>query len=182
MDNKQIQRQILKILNKFNDENPGYYLVRSYLLDKLKIDDKTLEKNVMALNEEKYVEISRALGVTFNSVKITGKGINLVENSELSNSRFQITGEDDRNVIITSADVNIKNSFNEIYTAIESLNLENKDEITQRVDIIREELKKDKISKSKIKDSTKWLKKNAGWTILPLAQIILTVYGLNLYK
>ncbi|HEX3014543.1 MAG TPA: hypothetical protein VHO92_09800, partial [Methanobacterium sp.] len=84
--------------------------------------------------------------------------------------------------IITSGDIRIKNSFNEIYTAIEALNLENKDKIVEKVNIIREELKKDEISTSKIKDSIKWLKKNARWTILPLAQIIITVYGLDLSK
>lgn len=177
---KQIQRQILQILNKFNDENPGYYLVRSYLLDKLKIDDKELEKNVLYLNKEKYVDISRGIGTIFNSVKITGKGINLMENSELPN--FTVSADQSNDEIITSSDLKIKNTFNEIYNAIEHLNLENKDEILKKVNIIREELKKDEINTSKIKDSTKWLKKNARWTVLPLAQIIVTVYGLDLSK
>ena len=39
-----IQKQILELLNEFNDQNPGYYLARSYFLDNLKIDDKTLEE------------------------------------------------------------------------------------------------------------------------------------------
>ncbi len=176
MDNKQIQRQILEILNEFNHENPGYYAARVYLADKLNMDDKTLEKNVLHLHKEKYVDISRALGISFNSVKITDKGIDLVENQEA----FNVQGS--QNIVIASEDVNIiiENSFNEIYTAIESLNLENKDKIRQKVNIIQEELKKDKISKSKIKNSTIWLKKNARWTILPLAQIIMESYGLNL--
>ena len=177
----QIQRQILEILNEFNDENPGYYLARNYLPDKLKIDDKTLEKNILYLYDEKYVDISRGLGVNFSSVKITGKGINLIENSELSNSAISATDLNNED-IITSGDIKIKNSFNKIYNTLESLNLENKDEIIAQVNIIREELKKDKISTSKIKNSTKWLKKNASWTILPIVQIIITVYGLDLSK
>jgi hypothetical protein len=177
----QIQRQILEILNEFNDENPGYYLARNYLPDKLKIDDKTLEKDILYLYDEKYVDISRGLGVNFSSVKITGKGINLVENSELSNSRIPMADLNHED-IITSGDIKIKNSFNEIYNTLESLNLENKDKIIGKVNIIREELRKDEISTLKIKNSTKWLKKNASWTILPLAQIIITVYGLNWSK
>lgn len=177
----QAQRQILEILNEFNDENPGYYLARNYFLDKLKIDDKTLEKNVFYLYKEKYVDISRGLGVKFSSVKITGKGINLIENSELDTSGVPAADQKYED-IITSGDIRIKNSFNEIYAAIEALNLENKDKIVEKVNTIREELKKDEISTSKIKDSIKWLKKNARWTILPLAQIIITVYGLDLSK
>lgn len=171
----QIQKQILEILNEFNDESPGYYLVRSYLLDKLKIDDKLLEENVFQLRDEKYVDISSSLGVKFNSVKITGKGINLIEKSGVSNSTYAENIDE----IVTSSDLRIKNTFNEIYNAIESLNLENKDEIIEKVNIIREELKKEEISTSKIRNSTKWLKRNAGWTVLPLTQIIITVYGLN---
>jgi hypothetical protein len=176
----QIQRQILEILNEFNDENPGYYLARNYLPDKLKIDDKTLEKNILYLYDEKYVDISRGLGVNFSSVKITGKGINLIENSELSN--FTVPSGQNNDEIITSSDLRIKNTFNQIYGAIESLNSENKDEIIEKVNMIREELKKDEINTSKIKNSTKWLKKNARWTILPIVQIIITVYGLDLSK
>ena len=175
-----VQKQILEILNEFNDENPGYYLVRSYLLDKLKIDDKLLEENVFQLHDEKYVDISQGLGVNFNSVKITGKGINLIENSGLPDLEVQsVDGNED---ITTSSDLKIKNTFNQIYNSIESLNLENKDEIIKKVNVIREELKKDEINTSKIRDSTRWLKRNASWTVLPLAQIIITVYGLNWSK
>ncbi len=176
----QIQKQILEILNEFNDENPGYYLARNYLPDKLKIDDKTLEKNILDLYKEKYVDISRGLGVNFNSVKITGKGINLIENLEVPN--FTVTKNQNNDDIITSGDLRIKTTFNEIYNAIESLNPENKDKIIEKINIVREELRKDEISISKIKDSTKWLKRNASWTILPLAQIIITAYGLNWSK
>lgn len=176
----QIQRQILEILNEFNDENPGYYLARNYLPDKLKIDDKTLEKNILYLYDEKYVDISQGLGVNFSSVKITGKGINLIENLELSN--FTVPPGQNNDEIITSSDLRIKNTFNQIYGAIESLNSENKDEIIEKVNMIREELKKDEINTSKIRDSTKWLKMNASWTILPLVQIIMAVYGLNWSK
>ena len=176
----QIQKQILEILNEFNDQNQGYYLARNYLLDKLKIDDKLLEKNVFQLRDEKYVDISQGLGIEFSSVKITGKGINLIENSGVSD--FTVPENQNVDEITTSSDLRIKNTFNEIYNAIESLNLENKDEIIEKVNIIREELKKDEINTSKIKNSANWLKRNAGWTVLPLAQIIITVYGLNGYK
>lgn len=172
---EQIQKQILEILNEFNDENPGYYAARIHLIDKLKIDDKTLEKNVLYLHKEKYVDIASGLGVSFNSVKITDKGIAVVESPE-------INVQDSQNIVTTSNDITIRieNGFNEIYNAIEALNLENKNEIRHKVNIIQEELKKDKISKSKINNSTKWLKKNARWTILPLAQIIMKSYGLSL--
>jgi hypothetical protein len=173
-----VQKQILEILNEFNDQNPGYYLARNYLLDKLKIDDKLLEENVFQLRDEKYVDISQGLGVNFNSVKITGKGINLIENSGLSDLEVQSVDED----IKTSSDLKIKNTFNQIYNSIESLNLENKDEIIKKVNVIKEELKKDEINTSKIRDSTRWLKRNASWTVLPLAQIIIMYYGLNWYK
>ena len=176
----QIQKQILELLNEFNDQNPGYYLARSYLLDNLRIDDKTLEENIFHLRDEKYVDISSGLGVKFSSVKITGKGINLIENSELLD--LTVPANQNNDEIMTSSDFRIKNTFNQIYTAIESLNLENKEEIIEKVNIIREELKKDEINASKIRDSTYWLKRNASWTILPLAQIIITVYGLDLSK
>jgi hypothetical protein len=171
---KQIQRRLLEALNEFNVENPEYYIERGHLANKLQIDDKTLEKTVLDLHKEKYVDMGKAIGITFDSVKITDKGINLIENHE-----FNI--QDGQSVVI-SENVNrdIENSFNEIYNAIESLNLENKNEIRQKVNIIHEELKKDRISRSKIKSSVEWLKINASWTIFPLAQIILKSYGLNL--
>lgn len=175
-----IQKQILELLNEFNDQNPGYYLARSYFLDNLKIDDKALEENIFHLRDEKYVDISTGLGVKFSSVKITGKGINLIENSKLQD----LTGpsNQDNEEIVTSSDFRIKNTFNQIYNALESLNPENKEKIVEKVNIIREELKKDEINTSKIKDSTNWLKRNASWTVLPLAQIIVTVYGLDMSK
>lgn len=174
MDNKQIQRQILELLNDFNKENPEYYVARYYLIDKLQIDDKKLEKNVLYLYNEKYVDMGKAIGTTFNSVKITSKGIHLIEN----------TVQDSQNVVIASEDANndITESFYQIYQKIESLNLDNKDEIRQKINIIEEELKKDTISKSKIKDSSDWLKTNANWTILPLAQIIIGIWLNELYK
>ncbi|MEL7671686.1 hypothetical protein [Methanobacterium sp.] len=174
----QIQKQILDILNEFNDQNPGYYLARNYLLDKLKIDDKLLEKNAFQLRDEKYVDISPGLGVEFSSVKITGKGINLIENSGMSN----FTAAENSDEITTSSDLRIKNTFNQIYNTIESLNLDNRDKVIEKVSIIREELKKDEINTAKIRSSTAWLKINASWTIFPLAQVIITVYGLNWSK
>lgn len=176
----QIQKQILELLNEFNDQNPGYYLARSYLLDNLRIDDKTLEENIFHLRDERYVDISSGLGVKFNSVKITGKGINLIENSELPD--LTVPANQNNDEIITSSDLRIKNTFNQIYNTIESLNSQNKEEIIEKVNIIREELKKDEINTSKIRNSTNWLKRNASWTILPLVQIIITVYGLDLSK
>jgi hypothetical protein len=173
---KQIQRRLLEVLNEFNVENPEYYIERGHLANKLQINDKTLEKTVLDLHKEKYVDIGKALGVTFNSVKITDKGIDLIENPEFDVQEGQSAA------ISENVDRDIENSFNEIYNAVESLNLENKDEIRQKVDIIHEELKKDRISRSKIKSSVEWLKLNARWTILPIAQIVMEFYGLNLSK
>jgi hypothetical protein len=171
---KQIQRRLLEVLDEFNTMNPEYYMARGHLVDKLQIDDKTLEKNVLDLYKGKYVDIGKALGVTFNSVKITDKGIDLIESHEFDVQEGQSAA--------ISGDRNIENSFNEIYAAIESLNLENKDEIRQKVNIIQEELKKDRIRRSKIKNSVEWLKLNARWTIFPIAQIVMEFYGLNLSK
>ncbi|MEN6292874.1 MAG: hypothetical protein ABFD07_12770, partial [Methanobacterium sp.] len=105
-------------------------------------------------------------------------GINLIENSGVSN--FTVAENSDE--ITTSSDLRIKNTFNQIYNTIESLNLDNKDKVIEKVSIIREELKKDEINTSKIRSSTAWLKINASWTIFPLAQVIITVYGLNWSK
>lgn len=169
----QVQKQILKILKEFDDENPGYYMARNYLPDKLKIDDKTLEKNVMALKQEKYVNIASAIGVKFNSAKITGKGIDLVK----SNFGVSVFPE---NWAVASGSGSMEYRFNEICNSVNLLNSKNKGEIVQKINIIQEELKKDEISTSKIHDSIEWLKENARWTVLPLAQIILTACGVDL--
>ena len=168
-----MQMQILKLLNEFNKENPEYYMTRGYLEDNLQIDNKKLEKKVLDLYKEKYLDIGKSIGTTFNSVKITDKGINLVENAVQNNQ--DVAASENANALITE-------SFYQIYQKIESMNLNNKDEIRQKVNLIEEELKKDTISKSKIKESTDWLKKEANWTILPLAQIIIGIWLNELYN
>lgn len=76
--------------------------------------------------------------------------------------------------------INIEKSFNQLYQDIDDFTIE------KHVKSIETELKKGesngKVNVSKIKKATDWLKRNASWTIFPLANILLNLYGLYLPK
>ncbi|WP_048190499.1 hypothetical protein [Methanobacterium sp. SMA-27] len=190
MDNNEIRREILEVLYEFEQDDPGRKVNRGHIKEKLDIDYKQIKSNIRWLEGEGYVKVDW-LPQTFLSL-ITNRGINLIENKEEFNKEFPLINVQNiinsKGIVIDSNNVDIKidesidikATFNSIYEDIEIH--DNSDEVEKRILMIEEMLKKDNINTSKINDAVGWLRVNANWTILPLIQIIVSLYGLYLPK
>ncbi|MBM4240967.1 MAG: hypothetical protein FJ150_04815 [Euryarchaeota archaeon] len=191
MDNIEIRRKILEKLYDTEKINPGNIISSIDLGNELNISNEDLGFNIKYLKEKQFINAEQMATPFYSALlSIAPYGIDIVEDENEFNRSFPLMNitniRNSKGVVINSDNVkidiseniNIKDSFNEIYNEID--NHINAKEVEQRIKAIEEELSKDKISTSKIKESTNWLHKNANWTILPLIQIFLSLYGLTL--
>jgi hypothetical protein len=133
------------------------------------------------LEDKNLVTLQRLASKDFDFfTSITSKGIDAVESGEIGNNTSKITQNIIHNspgtvINSTNVSVNIQDSFNQIYKGIIERNSEKKEEIIKNVETIENELKKEKIQKSRIQKCFKWLQNNAFWTIDPLTQILIAI-------
>jgi len=184
MDNQEIRRKILELLYEHALEN-STEMSDDLLNQELDIEFNKLNFNIDYLEKEGYISVQRFLGEDY-LVEIESKGINLVETPEKFDSLFPIVNitqiYNSKGVVVGSDNVeinldesiNVKDSFNEIYQEI--MKHENSDEITENIKVIENELNKNEIDKSNIKNSIHWLRRNAAWTIPSLVQILTSVF------
>ncbi|MGP8023864.1 MAG: hypothetical protein ACLQG5_06225 [Methanobacterium sp.] len=191
LDDNQIRRKILEILYDYEIENPRDDVESIELNKKLGVGvlDKEVEFNINYLENKGFVDVTGRHFEGFE-VKITHKGIDLVENNEEFNNLFpqinltQNIIQNSKGVVINSNHVNmsIDESFNQIYYKIEERNLENVAIIKEAIKNIEEEFKKDCISKTEIQASISIidsLKGNAYWIVPMVAQVMTSIL---LYK
>lgn len=135
-----------------------------------------------ALDEEGARIASEAIRLSKHQGKdINAEDINLAVNitfkneiNNIYNSKGIIIGSKNFEIDL-SRNINIENSFNDLYN--QSNMFENAEDIKEKIELIEEELNKDKMDISKINSSILWLKRNANWTIPSLIPIILTFLG-----
>jgi hypothetical protein len=190
LNNDEIRGKILDILYKQNQEHPGglsNLLPRDFLKEKLGIEDNELNRNVLYLKDQGFLDIPIDAGhVTFLTASITSKGIDLVEHPERFNptpafvQHINISNSPGAVVNSQNVTVNIQDSFNNLYEKVNSSNSENKEEINSKVREIQEELENENINTSKVRKSIDYFKSNAKWIIPYITNIILVIYGLKI--
>jgi hypothetical protein len=186
MDNNEIRRQILEILYEYEKTHPKTYLDYDKILNK--INNVKLEELIFHVNylEDKgYLEQRRLNGEGFIA-RINSQGMDIVENTAEFNAEFPSINftniNNSKGVVVGSNNVkidfnenlNIKESFSEIYNKIDPMATNSK-KIEEQVQLIENELDTKKMDKSVIQSSMKWLSVNASWTIPLLTQIMLAV-------
>lgn len=186
MNKKEIRRNILEILYEIEEKHPGNYFPGGKLEQKLGLNKNQTTFHINYLEDEGYILTTRGMR-GYYAAKISNKGINLVENDEEFTKLFppvSITQYNIKNSSGFSAgdfnivNINIQDSFNQIYEQIDHENPSNKEEIKAVIHDLEKELQKEFINKSKINKNYNWLKRNANWTIPTITQIIIAaVFG-----
>jgi len=146
-----------------------------------RISNKARDKLAKVLEEEGERIASKAVKLAKHSGRTTVNGedvkLAIIYNiTHVHNSQGVLINS--KNVQMDMNDsINIENSFNELYMDIDKFGSSN--EVKKIINSIQEELGKSEVKTSKIKSYIDLLKKNASWTILPLTQIIISLYGLR---
>lgn len=131
------------------------------------------------LSEMTYDIVTELISVSKHSGRKTIKAddINRVVNNynyetHIHHGESIIIGSNSFNLDM-SENISIENSFNTLYQQISD------SDIKKHVKLIQDELKKDEVNSSKIRNSVDWLKKHGPNTIIPIIQIILSLYNLT---
>lgn len=146
-----------------------------------RISNKARDKLAKVLEEEGERIASKAVKLAKHSgrTSVNGEDVKLAiiyNITHVHNSKEVLINS--KNVQMDMNDsINIENSFNELYMDIDKFGSSN--EVKKIINSIQEELGKSEVKTSKIKSYIDLLKKNASWTILPLTQIIISLYGLS---
>lgn len=160
MTDVEIRRKILEIIYERFKEHP-YYIVTPKEFEKaLNIGLKTLNYNIIYLEEKGYVELQKPLeGNIFVGARITSKGVDLIEDEY----QFNIVFPD--GLTETSTQLAIFKEFDGLISSLESLNDTEidknlKDIIIEEIKAVQKELKKIEPSYLKIKNLLTKIKEN----------------------
>jgi uncharacterized LabA/DUF88 family protein len=149
MTNIEIRRKIMEMVYEKFKEHPYYRITPKEFKEALNIDLKTLNFNIVYLEEKGYIELQKPLeGSLFVGARITSKGIDLVEDKY----QFDITFPVDRDT--TTMQINIFKEFNLLIDRINSderITGETKEILVEEVKEIQMELKKIEPSYSRVK-------------------------------
>ncbi|MGQ9464171.1 MAG: hypothetical protein ACUVQ3_02385 [bacterium] len=149
MTNIEIRRRILEMLYEQFKEHPYYRITPKEFKDALNIDLKTLNFNIVYLEEKGYVELQKPLeGSLFVGARITSKGVDLVEDEY----QFAITfpGEKDT----TAMQINIFKEFSLMIDKINNtaeISSGTKELLIEEVKEIQKELKRIEPSYRRVK-------------------------------
>jgi histone H3/H4 len=146
-----------------------------------RISNKARDKLAKVLEEEGERIASKAVKLAKHSGRTTVNGedvkLAIIYNiTHVHNSKEVLINSKNVQMDINDS-INIENSFNELYMDIDKFGSSN--DVKKIINAIKRELEKNEVSTSKIKSYIDLLKKNASWTILPLTQIIISLYGLR---
>ena len=160
MTDVEIRRKILELIYERFKEHP-YYIVTPEEFEKaLNIGLKTLNYNIIYLEEKGYVELQKPLeGNIFVGARITSKGVDLIEDEY----QFNIVFPD--GLTETSTQLAIFKEFDGLISRLESLNDTEidknlKDIIIEEIKEVQKELKKIEPSYLKIKNLLTKIKEN----------------------
>lgn len=146
-----------------------------------RVSDGARKALAKALEEEgeniarEAIRLSKHSGkktVTSNDIYLV---VNIHKNQKITNvynSQGVITDSNNVQMDINNTIYNFKKLYEQ------SDDYKNADEIKEKLKSIENELKKNDINQSKIKNTFNWLKRNANWTIPTITQITLATLGL----
>ncbi len=139
MEKIEIRRRILEMLYEKFTEHPYYRITPKEFKNKLKINIRELNFNVIYLEEKGLIELQKPLeGTLFVGARITTKGVDLVEDEYRFNMMFPLAST-------RSVSENILAKFNLLREGIETdknLSPELREIIVEEVRSIEDELKK----------------------------------------
>lgn len=185
----QVRRSILGVLYQAWKENKSS-VGRKELLEILKIPEMQLDVNLFYLEEKGLVKkIPHYVPITlFWYASITCQGIDVFENPELypkEHPSLFISIQGDNYGIISQAinstvtfNQQVTEAFKHAYHIVESkkgLTTEQREEITNNLKTLEEEIKKKDRKKNKIEKLRDWLNENASWIMPITSQIIIEV-------
>ncbi|MEO0126865.1 MAG: hypothetical protein ABIL44_03835, partial [candidate division WOR-3 bacterium] len=147
--NIEIRRKILEMAYEKFKEHPYYRITPREFKEALNIDLKTLNFNIVYLEEKGYIELQKPLeGSLFVGARITSKGVDLVEDDYQFDITFPVTSD-------TSAmQINIFKEFNLLIDRVntdEKISGDIKEILIEEIKEIQKELKKIEPSYSRVK-------------------------------
>ncbi|MEO0095072.1 MAG: hypothetical protein ABIL46_01805 [candidate division WOR-3 bacterium] len=149
MTNIEIRRKILEMAYEKFKEHPYYRITPREFKEALNIDLKTLNFNIVYLEEKGYIELQKPLeGSLFVGARITSKGVDLIEDEYQFDITFPIEKD-------TSAmQINIFKEFNLLIDKVntdEKISSETKEILVEEIKEIQKELKKIEPSYNRVK-------------------------------
>ncbi len=149
MTNIEIRRKILIMAYEKFKEHPYYRITPKEFKEALNIDLKTLNFNIVYLEEKGYIELQKPLeGSLFVGARITSKGVDLVEDDYQFDITFPVTSD-------TSAmQINIFKEFNLLVDKVntdEKISGDIKEILIEEIREIQKELKKIEPSYNRVK-------------------------------
>lgn len=190
VNNDEIRHRILKILYKFEQENPIIVggLTRDRMKELLQVSENDMDFNTKYLGEKGLLTLFRGIGTWFHA-RITAFGIDVIENKEKFTEEFpfmQTTIQEIHGNVYAPViqAVGSQVSFNQqVATAFQQAHditetKENiqpvlREEIRKHLNLLREELERKEPDAGKIQTVWKWLKRNANWVVPTLTQVVL---------
>jgi len=149
MTNIEIRRKTLEMAYERFKEHPYYRITPKEFKEALNINIRELHYNIIYLEEKGYLELQKPLeGDLFVGVRITVKGIDLVEDEYQFDIMFPVTKTE------TSMQMNVFKEFNLLIEKITSSNeISNnlKELIVEEIKEIQKELKKIEPSYANVK-------------------------------
>jgi len=149
MTNIEIRRKILKMAYEKFMEHPYYRITPKEFKEALNIDLKTLNFNIVYLEEKGYIELQKPLeGSLFVGARITSKGVDLVEDDYQFDIAFPVPDD------TSTMQINI---FKELNLLIDKINVDEKissdikEILIEEIKEIQKELKKIEPSYSRVK-------------------------------
>lgn len=156
----------------------------------LNVQENLMDSNMLYLEQKGLVKLVKVMGSLWELATITAFGIDVIENKQTYKERFpfvtvqvqEIHGDIIGNVVqAKDSQVSIQqidNAFQKARSLTESksdISPELKKEIHDNLNFLEEEVMKKEPDAGKIQKVWNCLKKNAGWVVPVLAQIIAEV-------
>lgn len=174
MDNNDIRKKILEVLYEAKTiRNP--LITNNEIIEKLNLKEQSIFFNTQYLHEKNYVKMMLLADGGFFA-EITSNGVDIVENTAKLNQLFptklEIINSPGTTVNSDNVSISFNNSFNQLYSQIREIGLDNQVEIEERLKKLEEELKKENLSKSKLQNIISYLKTHTpDWVVSAAIQL-----------
>ncbi|MEO0137038.1 MAG: hypothetical protein ABIL39_08085 [candidate division WOR-3 bacterium] len=149
MTNIEIRRKILEMAYEKFKEHPYYRITPREFKEALNIDLKTLNFNIVYLEEKGYIELTKPLeGSLFVGARITSKGIDLIEDEY----QFDITFPVEKDT--SAMQLSVFKEFNTLIARIngdEKISRDTREILIEEIKEIQQELKKIEPSYNRVK-------------------------------
>lgn len=193
----QVSMDILQLLyNRVSDDPASSGVDRAIIQATLKIDEKQMDENIAYLEANGLVAVSRAGGYKWTFAKITGDGIDVVENKERYADKFTFTQAASSQIPLEGqAKISqrlqpklnfpeqVSTAFKQASDQVLSAKISNGDKgkiEKQLRELEKELLKAKKTDLSAVQKEWEKLNKNAGWLNVTLAPVVLEAVKLAL--